>query len=1123
MIQNNEIILDGVLFEWTPLFLVYKFNSSDRSILFVSESNKNVEYIYNFIKTHYKDINIFKILEFESEVYEETLYEQEIFNSRAEFLYRILECREKYIILSTFKSISFRIPDPSYFIDNFLDIKKNDDLSINDIENKLQYLGYTRSNLTTRKGDYSIRGGIIDIFPVLYDTPFRLDFFGDEIESIKSFDKNSQKSIENVENIKITRALEIIPLNADKNKILNDERYQDIIDSSIKDSIENNCIFAGIQWYLPIFNDNPHDIRDYIKDNILIIFDFEIEKLNAKFHENTHQKYEKFKSKCMDHNLLFENIIHDFAYDDKFDVQRISPFNENNIIKDISFNENIRTKEGMKFFLDRIENAKKNDKKIIISTQSPGATYIISNLLKDQKIYDIEMLDHNRIEDARNYISITQSNLLKGCLYDNKYEIYTENELFGFILRSSSHNKNPRNAFKDYSKLKVGDIVIHKNHGKAIFRGIEMMNIDGIHHDFLCLEYRDNDKLFIPVENIDLVSLYGNNDDPLKNVELDKLGSKTWSNKKENIRKKLLTITNELIKVAAIRRTRHLEAISYDSEEYDKFCRKFPYIETEDQINAIDDVINDLKSGIPMDRLICGDVGFGKTEIALRTAFIIASSYKQVILLSPTTILVDQHYNNFIKRFEDFPNITIRKLTRHISNKEVNEIISKFNNSEINILITTHSIFAKKIKYDNLGLLIIDEEQRFGVKQKEIIKNMKNDIHILTLSATPIPRTLQLATSGILDLSIISSPPLNRLPVKTFVIEENNDTIKNAIENEIKRGGQIFIVSPRIEHINDIYNNILKIVPYAKISIAHGQMKNIEDIIEDFYYKKSNILISTNIIDSGIDIPNANTIILYRPDLLGLSQIYQLRGRVGRSKTQAYAYIVLPRQKIMSKESKIRIEIIQKLNTLGSGILLSSYDMDMRGSGNIIGEEQSGYIKDVGIELYQNMLEEMIIMQKSNKNIENFETFSPQINIGLPVLIPCSYIEDPEIRMTIYRRIGDIKDHHEIEMIELELCDRFGNIPDEVLNLLNVVRIKLYCTIANIEKIETGIYGVLFSFFNNQFNNTDKLLEFIKKYDSILKIRNDQKIILQKRWRSIEDRTKDIINITKILSSINQG
>ncbi|MBQ4400434.1 MAG: transcription-repair coupling factor, partial [Alphaproteobacteria bacterium] len=658
-------------------------------------------------------------------------------------------------------------------------------------------------------------------------------------------------------------------------------------------------------------------------------------------------------------------------------------------------------------------------------------------------------------------------------------------------------------------------------HGIGRFMGLETVTAGGAPHDCLKILYAHDDKLFVPVENIDVISRYGSDDEK---IQLDVLGGAAWQAKKAKVKEKIKDIAEKLIKLAAERHLKSAETFYTQGGVYDEFCSKFPYTETDDQLKAIKDVLQDLNTGEPMDRLVCGDVGFGKTEVALRAAFTVAMSGAQVALIVPTTLLARKHYLIFCERMQGFP-LKVRMLSRLSTAKEVKNTKEGMASGEVDIVIGTHALLAKDIKFSNLGLLIIDEEQHFGVAHKEKLKALKSDVHVLTLSATPIPRTLELSLTGVKQLSIIATPPVDRLAARTFVMPFDRVMMKEAIYREKFRGGQTFFVCPRVSDIPEMEKILRALVPDIKIAIAHGQMppSQLEDIIGDFADGKYDLLLSTTIIESGIDMPKVNTMIIYRADMFGLAQLYQLRGRIGRSKIRGYCYFTIPPKKKLNQTAEKRLAILQALDTLGAGFSLASHDMDIRGSGNVLGTEQSGHIKDVGIALYQHMLEEEIQRQKANAGsigtttAQNTE-WAPQITTGVPLMIPESYVKDLGVRMGLYRRIGALKDETELLDMREELIDRFGAIPPEVENLLKTIEIKQLCYKANIAKIDAGSKGILIAFHNNKFAAVDKLIDLVSRSFGVLKIRPDQKLFVDRELPTYNDRITMIKKaVTKLI------
>ncbi len=699
--------------------------------------------------------------------------------------------------------------------------------------------------------------------------------------------------------------------------------------------------------------------------------------------------------------------------------------------------------------------------------------------------------------------------------------LFTEQDILGerINIRRASRKRSDR-IINEAASLTEGQLVVHKEYGLGRFEKLETINVSGENHDCLLIIYEGGDKVYVPVENIDSISRYGSDEE---NAKLDRLGSGAWQERKARMKKRIKMMAEELLKIAAERLLKKAPALHPVEGIYEEFCARFPYNETEDQLRAIGEVADDLSSGRPMDRLICGDVGFGKTEIALRAAFIAASDGRQVAVITPTTLLCRQHIKTFKKRFHGFP-FEVRGLSRLTHAGEARKTKAAMAEGKIDIVIGTHALLAKSINFKNLGLVIVDEEQLFGVKQKERLKQLKSDVHMLTLSATPIPRTLQMSLTGIKDLSLIATPPVDRLAIRSFTMPYDPVVLRNAILREHYRGGQVFYVAPRISDLDDISIKMKELVPEIKIGKAHGQMlpDELDNVMNDFYDGKFDLLVSTNIIGSGIDLPTANTIIVHRADMFGLSQLYQMRGRVGRSKVRAYAYFTTPVKKVPNPIAIKRLEIIQNLDSLGAGFTLASHDMDIRGFGNMLGEEQSGQIKEVGVELYQEMLREAVENAKSAHHAEVVEDkFSPQINLGIPVLIPDNYISDLDLRLGMYRRLGSTESREELESLAAEMIDRFGKFPSEVANLFEIMQIKQQCLQAGISKIDAGPKGIVISFHNNTFKNPEGLITFISRNPINIKIRGDQKLVFMHEWNSTSERVRGVRNsLDKIISLV---
>lgn len=671
-------------------------------------------------------------------------------------------------------------------------------------------------------------------------------------------------------------------------------------------------------------------------------------------------------------------------------------------------------------------------------------------------------------------------------------------------------DKSIDKILKEQTNLKKNDIVIHIEHGLGRFLGLETVDYDGIKNDFLKIEYANNSTLLIPIENIDLITKYS---EPNALIKLDTLGSSRWSARKAKIRQNIKDISNELIRIASQRKLLKAPVISRKNGEYEEFENKFEFELTRDQKKALDQIENDLQKGMPMDRLLCGDVGYGKTEVAIRAAFLVASNNYQVVIIAPTTLLANQHYKKFCERFKD-TNLNIVALSRINTVKESNKIKNDIKNGNANIIVGTHALLNKTIEFRNLGLVIIDEEQRFGVKQKEKLKDFRLCAHILSMSATPIPRTLQMSMSGIKDLSIIATAPKNRINVETTVGVYDENLVKDYVDREISRGGKVFFVVPRIQDIKEVEARIQKSMSYVNYVIIHGQMDANEsnELMNDFSDGKYNVLISTSIIENGIDIPTANTMIVYRANNFGLSQLYQLRGRVGRSNVQAYAYFTVKKSEIISDTAKKRLEIMESIDGLNAGFKIASEDMDLRGTGNLVGVEQSGHIKDIGIELYNQLLKEAI--ECSNNNIEenNFD-YSPEIKLGVSTIIPSDYIENQVVKMSFYRRIADIETIEDKNAIEKEMLNRFGRLDDSVENLLNISLIKVKCKKINVQKMEKVGENILIKFFNDKAKNPEKLIDYVFSHTNEFRLNGNNLLYLDKKKSNIFERCNYLLTL----------
>lgn len=1114
-----------------PLLINEISENLDKNILIIARDLKRYQQLKDGLEFFLnKDVLLYP--QWDCVPYDRISPNKLITSKRLETLSRLSNEKNKSkIILTTIQASCQRTLSLDEVKNKFISLKPGEVIDINNLVNFFVSNGYEKTPTVREHGEFSVRGGIIDFYSPL-NKPIRLDLFGNTIDSIKSFDLISQRSLELLKEIFVYPASEII---------LNDKTIENFRINfnkkfgsqkekvKIYDSISEGISYPGMEHWLPFFYNKTGSIFDYI-DKPIILLDHLYDSSLDDFLETVNDHFQSRKD--YDDNKLskvenkYFSIEPSNLYQNKEEYNknlysrnciRISPFKKPDAINlngkastkysNIKSNRNDSSSyENLKS--DILDFTKKN-KKIIIACSSLGSSERVAKILINNGILsNFKNLESFKNIDQKN-IYLTVLNLNSGFHFDD-YIFISEQDIFGEKFYRPRIIRKAENFIREISSVMPGDAVVHVDHGIGRFENLSTLEINNAKHECLLIKYANDDKLYLPVENIEVLSRYGSD---ISDEMLDKLGGISWTTRKENLKKKIKFLAEELISVAAKRQLSKAEMFNVPEDFYEEFCSRFSFEETNDQLNAINDVLNDLEKGLPMDRLICGDVGFGKTEIALRASFLAAMSGKQVSILAPTTLLARQHYETFKDRFKGFP-INVFELSRLTPKKD--SVIKSINSGSCDIVIGTHSLLGEKINFSDLGLLIIDEEQHFGVKHKEKIKKLRDNVHVLTLTATPIPRTLQLAMTGVRDLSIIASPPIDRRAIETYVFPNDPLVVKEALLRERHRGGQSFYVVPRISDIEDIEEYFKEFIPEINYITVHGQMpsKQIEDRINDFYMGSYDVLISTTIIESGLDIPNANTLIIHRSDMFGLSQLYQIRGRVGRSKVKAYAYLTYKEHKKLGKKALKRLEVLQSLDSLGAGFNLASYDLEIRGSGNLLGEEQSGQIKEVGIELYQNMLEETIDELKNTTQKNKNNQWSPKISLPLSILIPEDYISDLTIRMEIYKRLSSIILEEEIDEIAAELIDRFGSLPQEVETLIDTIGLKNLCKKTNIEKIDCGNNGFLISFKNNTFSNPVELIKYINNKKNYISIRSDQRLFVKfkEQKENLIDYIKSIVN-----------
>ncbi len=1034
------------------------------------------------------------------------------------------------VLLTTVNALGQRVLPPEALRDYSLSLAVGDSMPIERLTRFLSGSGYHKTGTVREIGEYAVRGGIVDLFPASADKPVRLDFFGDEIEALRSFDPLTQTTTGKLDALRLQPTSEVL---LDEQSVARfrtgyRELFGAVTDSDpLYEAVSTGRAFPGVEHWLPLFYPRLVGLLDYAP-GAPVFFDHQAqEALSARYKQivdfygarlslldaaRRSRKKDVAAYKPMPvESLYFSPSDIEAALADRA-AGVFSPFREAEEKEDAGAQRgrdfaDARMAEGEALYESVKAYAAQHQAKgrrVAIACASVGSADRLATLLRGHGVdtlTGVKSAEGWRGLDPK-LIPLVILGLEHGFVAPDLV-LVSEQDLLGERLVRKSRKKSAAAKFAlELGSLNPGDFVVHAEHGIGRYEGLETVHALGAAHDCVRLIYEGGDKLFVPVENLDALSRYASAE---AGASLDRLGGAAWQARKARVKKRLLDMADELLKIAAARQVRQAEVIAVQDGPYQEFAARFPYQETEDQDQTIEAVFADLASGRPMDRLVCGDVGFGKTEVALRAAFATVQAGMQVALVVPTTLLARQHTNHFVERFKGFP-VRIAQLSRMVSLREAQQTKNLLKEGAIDIVIGTHALLGKEISFARLGLLIVDEEQHFGVKQKERLKELRADVHVLTMTATPIPRTLQLALTGVRELSLIATPPVDRLSVRTFVLPYDPMVIREALMREHYRGGQSFYVCPRVQDLAGVAGDLRELVPELKIVTAHGRMGagELDDIMTAFDAGKFDVLLATNIVESGLDVPNANTIVLHRADMFGLSQLYQLRGRVGRAKQRGYAYFTYAPTAALSQTAQQRLEVIATLDQLGAGFQLASHDMDIRGAGNLLGEEQSGHIREVGVELYQQMLEDAVAAAKSGPSDEKSglaeERWTPQIAIGLSVLIPESYVPDLNARLGLYRRLADVDESEPIEAIAAEMVDRFGPLPQEVENLLQIVDVKRLCRKAGVARLDAGPRGAVIGFHEDTFAQPERLMKWIVDQAGTAKVRPDQKLVLMRAW-----------------------
>ncbi|MBM3646692.1 MAG: transcription-repair coupling factor [Alphaproteobacteria bacterium] len=1046
------------------------------------------------------------------------------------------------IVLASVGAALQRVPPCSLYTEAAVVLRKGEAVDVAWLTAFLGENGYGRSETVMEPGEFAVRGGLVDLFPPGTPEPLRLDLFGDMLEEIRAFDPMSQRSTGTRDEVALLPVSEVL-LNKDSIARFRGgyrELFGNSTDDALYEAVSAGHRHVGMEHWLPLFHERLETLLDYCAEAI-VTADHQIAEAFDARHELITDYYDaRIKTGArggMSGSADYKPVPPERLYlkpsewDRLLDGHAVALFTSFDAAPDAAAAIDLggrrhegfaraRTAQGVNLFDVVAEHAKvayAAGRRVLIAGHTEGSASRLQHLLQEHGVTTpVAVPDFAASQSLpAGALGIAVWPVEHGFLLGD-LEVIGEEDILGDRLSRPTKKRRPSERFiAEAAALSEGDLVVHREHGVGRYEGLVTLEIQNARHDCLRLTYDGGDKLFVPVENIDVLSRYGAAEE---GAALDRLGGVAWQSRKARLKQRIADMADRLIKIAAERAVRRGETMSPPEGAYEEFCARFPYAETDDQLQAIADVLEDLSSGKPMDRLVCGDVGFGKTEVALRAAFVAAMSGKQVAVIAPTTLLARQHHRTFGERFEGLP-LRIGRLSRLVAAKEAKTTKEAAKEGAVDIVIGTHALLAKSVEFKDLGLLIVDEEQHFGVGHKERLKELRADVHVLTLTATPIPRTLQLALTGVRDMSLIATPPIDRLAVRTFVTPFDAVTIREALLREQYRGGQSFYVCPRIEDLAEVAASLRELVPEIRMALAHGKLAPtaIENTMQDFVDGKFDVLLSTNIVESGLDIRNANTMVIHRADMFGLAQLYQLRGRIGRGKMRAYAYLTVPPGRALNEAAAKRLEVMQTLDTLGAGFQLASHDLDIRGAGNLLGEEQSGHIREVGIELYQQLLEEAVAVARGRAREAERAEWSPQLNLGIPVLLPEEYIADLSVRMGLYRRIGALASQAEIDAFATELVDRFGKMPAEAEFLLNTVALKLLCRAAGVDRIDAGEKAVVLSLHDNKFARPEKLIAWLQKNAPLVRLRPDHRVIVQRAWN--DDRQR-LSGVTSIVSSL---
>jgi transcription-repair coupling factor (superfamily II helicase) len=1121
--MSDAIKVWGAPEGWDAFLLAKRRREHAGSILHVARDDSRMARMAEALAFAMPEAEVLRFPAWDCLPYDRVSPAPALVSERIATLARLLEPpKAPRIVLTTVNALVQRVPPRSAFAGASMDLSVNGQVKPEKLAAFLESNGYGRAATVMEPGEYAMRGGIIDIFPSGEADPVRLDLFGDTIESIRNFDPSSQRSAGKRSKLSL-RPVSEVPLGKESiarfRTNWRDLFGQDAAKDPMYLSISDGRRHPGMEHWVPLFHPTMENLLDYLPDAAVSLDHQASEVLDARL-DMIADHAQARKAVPRDGEVPYRPVPPGMLYMDRDGWEEmlafgpllaLTPFGKPEGAGGIdgggrpgpvfAHSSNAPGHNIFDQLRAQAERWTSEGRRIIVAAWTRGSRERLTSLLRENGFLNVAQEDDYAAirRKPAGSVSVVVLGVERGFVAE-RMALVGEQDLLGErISRPPRRRKRADQFIAEATEIAEGDLVVHQEYGIGRYDGLATLHVTGAPHDCLRLIYDGDEKLFLPVENIEVLSRYGSEH---QGTALDKLGGAAWQTRKAKMKQRIRDMAGELIRIAAGRKLHEAETMAPPEGTWDEFCARFPFAETEDQARAIADVLEDLSAGKPMDRLICGDVGFGKTEVALRAAFVAAMSGSQVAVVVPTTLLARQHFRTFSARFAGLP-IKVGQLSRMVTAKEATEVRKGVASGDINIVVGTHALLAKSVEFADLGLLIVDEEQHFGVAHKERLKAMKADVHVLTLTATPIPRTLQLALTGVREMSIIATPPVDRLAVRTFIMPFDSVVVREALQRERFRGGQVFCVVPRIEDLQRMSDRLREIVPEARTVQAHGRLAptELERVMTEFGDGKYDILLSTNIVESGLDMPAVNTLLIYRADMFGLGQLYQLRGRVGRGKQRGYAYLTWPPNHRLSAAAEKRLNVMQTLDALGAGFTLASHDLDIRGAGNLLGDEQSGHIREVGIELYQQMLEDAVadIRAGEGKRVAGQERdWTPNISLGLPVLIPETYVRDLPVRLGLYRRIGALASDQETDAMAAELVDRFGKLPEEVDNLLGVVALKRACRDAGVEKLEAGPKGMVVTFRGNSFSNPAGLVRWLTTKGGMVRLRPDHKLAISR-------------------------